>query len=61
MLQVLLGAYSQIETGRLRDERLTATELVADAVKRSIILRQLERTPEREPERQKEKELAYGY
>jgi conjugative relaxase-like TrwC/TraI family protein len=43
------------------DERLTATELVADAIKRSVILRQLERTPEREPERQKERELAYGY
>jgi ATP-dependent exoDNAse (exonuclease V) alpha subunit len=43
------------------DERLTATELVADAVKRSVIMRQLERTPEKEPERQKERELAHGY
>ncbi len=43
------------------DERLTATELVADAIKRSMIVRQLERTPEREPLRQKERELAYGY
>jgi ATP-dependent exoDNAse (exonuclease V) alpha subunit len=43
------------------EERLTATELVADAMKRSMIVRQLERTPEPESERQKERELAYGY
>ncbi|HVX12054.1 MAG TPA: MobF family relaxase [Pirellulales bacterium] len=43
------------------DERLTATELVENARRRSVMLRQAERAPEREPERQKERELAYGY
>jgi ATP-dependent exoDNAse (exonuclease V) alpha subunit len=46
---------------RQSEERLSATELVAGAVKRSIILRQVEETHDREPERKKERELAYGY
>jgi ATP-dependent exoDNAse (exonuclease V) alpha subunit len=43
------------------DERLTATELVANAMRRPVILQQLDKTPEREPERQKERELAHEY